>query len=216
MAIITISRQFASEGDAIARNLSKKIGYPLVDKAILERIYYQFGYTDFQEVYDQNSIWTRFDTHHAEMVHLLKRIFVGFAHLDRVVLLGRGGFSTLKGYPNVLNIKVQAPFDVRVERTMRIEGIANRTIAEKIVLEEDQRRREFVEAIHDGKWDDASCFDLIIDSSKVPLEMAVEWIEQAASWMDRAGKKAHLTHEGEPADPVVLQAIRDAMAKKPV
>ena len=214
MAIITISRQFASEGDAIARSLAKKLKYPLIDKEALEKIFQKLGYADFSDVYDQNNIWSRFDSHHSDMVRMLQRIYDGVCHLNHAILLGRGGYAAIKPPTNYLNIKIQAPFEKRVERTMRMEGIRNLEIAQKIVEEEDQRRREFIEALSEGNWDDAGCFDLVIDSSKIPPEMAVEWIEQAASWLDRSTRKPPPTAPAKHTNDAIDTAIADVLARR--
>lgn len=215
MAVITISRQFGSNGDLIARKLSKKTGYPLIDKKVVEQIYEQFGYTDFQDVYDRNNFWSRFDTHHTEMLSLLQRIFSACGAHGNLLLLGRGGFVTLAGIPNVIHVRVQAPFQLRVNRVMQTEGLANLTLAEKIVEEEDRARRQFIEMIGNGRWDDTANYDLVIDTQHIPAEMAVEWIEQLVQWNDRAASKIE-SPSLQNSDPVILRALEDVLKKQPI
>lgn len=209
MSVITISREFGSGGDAIAQELSRISGYPLVDKNILEKIYYQFGFTDFAEVYDENGIWLRFTTHHVEMSHLLKRIFRALVEVDNIVLLGRGGYASLKGYPNVLNVRIQSPFNKRVQNYLKSVENSNLKAAEEIVKQADLRRKEFVSLINGGSWDSSSSFDLVIDTGKISNSLAIDWIVQASNLLS---KTVEPPESLESEDPVMLKAIQDTLA----
>ena len=209
MSVITISREFGSGGDAIAQELSRISGYPLVDKNILEKIYYQFGFTDFAEVYDENGIWLRFTTHHVEMSHLLKRIFRALVEVDNIVLLGRGGYASLKGYPNVLNVRIQSPFNKRVQNYLKSVENSNLKAAEEIVKQADLRRKEFVSLINGGSWDSSSSFDLVIDTGKISHSLAIDWIVQASNLLS---KTVEPPESLESEDPVMLKAIQDTLA----
>jgi len=209
MSVITISREFGSGGDAIAQELSRISGYPLVDKNILEKIYYQFGFTDFAEVYDENGIWLRFTTHHVEMSHLLKRIFRALVEVDNIVLLGRGGYASLKGYPNVLNVRIQSPFNKRVQNYLKTVENSNLKAAEEIVKQADLRRKEFVSLINGGSWDSSSSFDLVIDTGKISNSLAIDWIVQASNLLS---KTVEPPESLESEDPVMLKAIQDTLA----
>lgn len=209
MSVITISREFGSGGDAIAQELSRISGYPLVDKNILEKIYYQFGFTDFAEVYDENGIWLRFTTHHVEMSHLLKRIFRALVEVDNIVLLGRGGYASLKGYPNVLNVRIQSPFIKRVQNYLKSVENSNLKAAEEVVKQADLRRKEFVSLINGGSWDSSSSFDLVIDTGKISHPLAIDWIVQASNLLS---KTVEPPESLESEDPVMLKAIQDTLA----
>lgn len=84
----------------------------------------------------------------------------------------------LKGYGDVLNVRIQAPFELRVQRVMEKHGFSSHEIAENFVRESDQLRREFVESLFGLKWDSVSAFDLIIDTGKISPDMAVDWLEE--------------------------------------
>ncbi len=52
MAVITISREFGSEGDTIAEKVAQALGYHLVDKAVIGSLLSQYGLVEFEKDYD--------------------------------------------------------------------------------------------------------------------------------------------------------------------
>src|SRR5512139_3165344 len=118
MPAITISREIGSLGDTIAEQTARRLGYVLADKNVIGKIFGQFGFLDFKETYDESGFWSRFDPHYTEMAHLLNRIIEALVFHGNIILLGRGGFALLKDYADVLNVRIQAPFSIRVARVM--------------------------------------------------------------------------------------------------
>ena len=52
MSVITISREFGSEGDTIAEKVAQALGYHLVDKAVIGSLLSQYGLVEFEKDYD--------------------------------------------------------------------------------------------------------------------------------------------------------------------
>lgn len=215
MPAITISREIGSHGDTIAEKTAIRLGYQLVDKNTLEKVFRQYGFVDFEETYDETGFWARFDPHRSEMISLLNRVIEAIVQHDNVVLLGRGGFAVLKGYADVLNVRIQAPFSLRVKHVMENQIFDNRLKAEEFVNESDRMRREFVESIYGKQWVSVSAFDLVIDTRKISPGMAVDWLEAAAH------RLSHLEHGEAPSvktieiDPVLKDTINQILDKQP-
>jgi cytidylate kinase len=57
---------------------------------------------------------------------MLNKVIEAFAHHGNVVLLGRVGFEVLGKYADVLHVRLQAPFSVRVKRIMTQQGLSLR------------------------------------------------------------------------------------------
>jgi cytidylate kinase len=215
MPAITISREIGSKGDLIAELAAKRLGYQVVDKTTIEKVFNQYGFVDFKEVYDETGFWSRFDPHHAEMISLLNQVIEAMVYHGNVIVLGRGGFAVLKGYADVLNVRIQAPFALRVSHVMEQQAFTSRTKAEEFVSDSDRIRRQFVESVYGHQWDSVSAFDLVIDTRKIPAEMAADWLVAA---MQRIN---HL-HVGEAPttwlmefDPVLLDAVAKVLDREP-
>jgi cytidylate kinase len=215
MPAITISREIGSEGDIIAEQTAKRLGYQLVDKNTIEKVFSQYGFVDFKETYDESGFWARFDPHRAEIVSLLNRIIEAMVYHSNIVLLGRGGFALLKGYADVLNVRIQAPFALRVQRVMERQAFASQAEAEEFVRENDQVRRDFVNSMYAERWDSVSAFDLVIDTGKISPEQAVDWLEATTHRISQIQPGKVLTTRAMTIDPVMMEAVAKVLDGQP-
>ena len=144
MAVITISRELGSDGDSIARQVASILGYHFVDKAFIGNVLSQYGLVEFDREYDAlPTFWEKFNAQKEErremMVDMLNRVVRAVAQHDNVIILGRSGFAILSGYSDVFNVRIQAPFPLRVKRVMVSKNITLYQ-AEDIIREGDRIR----------------------------------------------------------------------------
>lgn len=183
MSVITISREFGSEGDAIAQQTAKALGYHFVDKNFIGTVLGHYGYVEFDKEYESlPSFWERFDAQRGNqrdaMMKMLNQVIQAVAHHGNVVILGRSGFEVLSGFGDVLHVRLQAPFAVRVGRVMEMQNLTFDQ-ADAFVRENDKVRRAFVEEFYKVPWGAIHAFDLVVNTGKIPPELAVEWIVNA-------------------------------------
>jgi len=100
MSVITISRDFGSEGDYIAEKVAQILGYHFVDKEFFSKVLSQYGLIEFDEEYDVlPGFWEKLDPHQherrGEVVDMLNRTLRAVAQHGNVVILGRSGFEVL-------------------------------------------------------------------------------------------------------------------------
>jgi cytidylate kinase len=214
MSAITISREIGSQGDSIAEQAAKRLGYQVVDKNIIEKIFIQYGMIDFIEVYEESGFWARFNPQRAEMLHMLNQIIVAMAHHGQVVLLGRGGFALLKDYADVLNVRIQASFSLRAQRLFENQGFSSLSQAEEFVRESDTLRRDFVNSMYAERWDSVSAFDLVIDTGKISTELAVAWLEESMKHLSLIHPATMPTVQSVRVDPVLADSIATVLDKQ--
>lgn len=215
MPVITISREIGSQGDTIAEKTANRLGYQLVDKNILEKVFCQYGFVDFTETYDESGFWARFNPRRAEMITMYNNVIEGIVQHGNVVLLGRGGFAVLKGYADVLNVRIQAPFALRVKRVMENQVFDSWAKAEEFVIESDRVRKEFVESIYGKQWDSVASFDLVIDTRKISPDMAVNWLETVAKRLSHLMPGETPTTRSIEIDPVLQDTIAQVLDRQP-
>jgi cytidylate kinase len=186
MTVITISREFASGGSSIAQKVAQTLGYHFVDKDTIGRVLSQYGLPEFKEEYDAAppNFWARFDAPRMErrevMVNLLNQTLLALARHGNAVIVGRCGYVVLKDYADVLNVRLQASLPHRIKRFMERQNIVDPGQAEAAVKEADKIRANFVQVFYGARWDATEAFNVVIDTDKIPADMAAAWLVEAA------------------------------------
>jgi cytidylate kinase len=211
MTVITISREFGSEGRKIAQQVAEKLGYDFVDKRIMEGVFRRYGLTKFSDLYTSApSFWDLTDANNLLIVSMLNETMEALAHRGNVVIMGRGGFASLNEYADVLNVRIQAPFPARVQRVMARENITERQQAEERVRADDRARQKFIKMFYNKEWDVETYFNVVIDTSTVSIEMAINWIIEAATALnEKELAPGTLTVQKAKVDPVLVDAINE-------
>jgi cytidylate kinase len=183
MPVITISREFGSEGDLIAHHVAQSLNYPFVDQKFIGDILGQYGYVEFDKEFTTlPTFWERFDAQRERqrdlMSGLLNQVIQAVAHHGNVVILGRVGFEVLGGFSDVLHVRLQAPLPVRVGRIMEQQALTFEE-AVSVVRQSDKVRVAFVEEFYKVPWDSIHAFDMVINTGKISPDLAASWIIDA-------------------------------------
>ena len=211
MAVITISREYYALRSSAAQEIADELGYRLVTKDTLEKVLRQYGHVKLQELYDTPNFWASVEPSNVELIALLNQTIQGFAKQDNMLILGRGGYLVLQDYANVLNIRIKAPFDVRVQTLMAQEGL-EKTEAEALVEQNDTARASFVKDFYEQDFYSPRSFRLMLDTGVISPKTAVEWIVQAARALDGQSFENAKTTQGIEVDPVLAHTIQQVLA----
>ncbi len=215
MAVITVSRDYGSDGDIIAQQAAQTLGYHFVDLKFIGTIIGQYGYVEFDKEYrNLPTFWERFDAerlkHRDVMMNMLNQVIQAVAQHGNVVILGRSGFEVLRGYSGVFHVRVQAPFSIRVERVMEQQKLTFEE-AEQMVKSKDKVRLAFVEEFYKVPWGSIQAFDLIVNTEKVSTNLATSWvIEGVNAYMAGLGTDQPTTASIE-VDRVLAQSVTDVL-----
>ena len=189
MAVLTISRESGSEGSIVGKKVARTLGYHYVEKESIGQVMSRVGLEEFDREYDSAlNFWDQFDVRRMgrreEMVSMLNRVLLALARHGNIVIVGRCGFVVLQDYADVLNVRFQAPFPLRVERMMGHHNISDPYKAEAFVRKRDRVRADFVESFYGEHWITPRYFDLIVDTGKITVDMAAEWLSGALKDLD--------------------------------
>ncbi len=210
MAVITISRQLGSHGARIGRALAKELGYTFVDKNFIDRVIRQYGLTRLNLLYGKRpSIWELFNENSAITIEMMNNTIAALAKRGDVVILGRGGFSVLKGMTDVLNVVVKAPTDVRIERIARRDGIDADAAAAKIKADDDMRER-YVRLFYGQDWANDAEYDMVVDTGSISDADAKAKIIAALSTM-KAPAPGDRTAATLEIDPVLAKTVDESL-----
>ena len=218
MTAITISRDYGSNGRIIAQQVAQTLGYHFVDLEIMGTILNQYGLVEFDNEYmNLPTFWERFDVervkHRETMICMLNEVIRALAQHGNVVILGRSGFEVLRGFTDVFHVRAQAPFSFRVQHVMALQKITFEE-AEQLVKNKDKMRLAFVEEFYNVPWGKIQAFDLILNTAKIPVDMATAWVID--------GVKASITgrETGQPTcasievDPVLADSVTNVLGCK--
>lgn len=214
MTVITISREYGSGGDQLAEKVAQSLGYHLVDKAFVSAVLCQYGLTEFDSEYEkQPGFWEGFDTEKAErretMVRMLNQVVRAVARHGNVVILGRSGYAILAGLADVLHVRLQAPLDDRIELVRNATNVSLLE-ATALVKENDKMRKAFVESFYRVPWESALAFDIALNTSRVPVNVATDWVIQAAKLPPRILDIRMTTKQLE-VDAVMQQTVSEKL-----
>ena len=213
MAVITISRELGSNGDVVAQQVAQTLGYHFVDKNFIGNVLSQYGLVEFDNEYDSlPTFWENFNAQKGDrremMVNMLNRVIRALAHQGDVVILGRSGFAILGGFVDVLNVRIQAPFKLRVRRVMLKKNITAYQ-AEEIVRQADQVRAAFIKSFYGLQWNQVNAFDLLVDTGKISPALARVWIVAAAQGLQGSESDDQPTVSSIQVDPILAKAIAE-------
>lgn len=197
--IITISRQFGSNGQEIGRQLAEYLDIGYYNKEIMKQIaadlridlkffsegnrnesglYTVSGFTSWSKMTELSVNSQIFDKESAFIQEIAKR--------ESAVIVGRCADYILKEYENCISVFCYSDLEDRIRWSID-EYHASVKKARKIVLEQDQKRANFYEFYTNRHWGDAKNYDLMINTSRLSTKEVVELI--AAIYDQKMGIK---------------------------
>lgn len=105
----------------------------------------------------------------------IERVIRERAATGRGVLLGRGGAAVLRDDPRVLRVRLDGPKEARIAQAMRFRGIDEAT-ARRAQRETDRARDAYLRHFHGRDAHDLSLYQLVLDSTAIPLDKCAELI----------------------------------------
>ncbi len=203
MSVITISRELGSQGTEIAHRVAERLGYECLDRELIAAIAQEAGVEEADIAGKEESISARPRIVGPEMaaffrrqryaspqpqealedqayIELVRKAIYDRAEAGSVVVLGRGGQMVLRNWPGVLHVYITAPLEVRVAHVAQEQGIG-RQLAERLVNESDRQRRGYIRHFYNNAdWTNPRYYHLIVDTGRIPPEVAAELIILAA------------------------------------
>ncbi len=187
--IITIGRQFATEGSEIGKRLSEMTGIPCYDKEALTKISAEHGIPaeTFEKADEQATSSFLYSlaisSYNGNIAHygmtdfvLTDRVFNIQSEAIRqiakngdCIIIGRCGDEVLSDYEGVLKIFLHAPLEYRVD-VLEKHGVTDRNAAKKEISKADKKRASYYNFYTGKGWGDPKNYHLNIDCSLLGTE----------------------------------------------
>jgi cytidylate kinase len=215
MSVITISRDFGSEGEYIAEKVAQALGYHFVDKEFFGKVLKKYGLVEFDKEYNTLlGFWEKLseqrNERRDEVVNILNRAIQAVAQHGNVVILGRSGFEVLAQFADILHVRLQAPIPVRIARVMKEFKIPFEA-AEIFVKENDKIHVAFTQEYYKMPWDAIHAFDLVINTNKISPDLAVVWLVDAVKALGGVQKFGKPSLSSLEIDPILKKSVTDAL-----
>ena len=183
--VITIAREFGTNGHEMGLILAERLGLPFYDKDILTKAAHEIG-IDVDKVKEAD------ERVNSRILKPILGYSVGFGEEeDRLfaaeekvirqiaqescIIIGRLSDYILKDDPDCIKVYIYAPFEDRVKMIAKKYQISDDE-ARKVVRKMDQARSNFYSYYSNGKWEHGKGKDLILNRSTISLEDCVEMI----------------------------------------
>jgi hypothetical protein len=194
--LITISREYGAGGSELGVLLGKELGWPVLDHELVRQLAARLRCEEGEVI--------AMDEHAPSFLERLAAVAVVTAPESRahstpwttdpdciaaaarevlleatrtlpLIVVGHGGNCLFRGRPDVLRLRVTAPFDLRVRRVAQRTG-AGPVQASAEVRRKDTDRQQYLQRYYHSNLNDPCEYDLQINTGAVSLEAAARLI----------------------------------------
>jgi len=115
----------------------------------------------------------------ARYLHLVQQMIRVLAARGRTVIMGRGAQMVLRDIPRALHVRTVAPWEARVRRVTREEGVPEREAARRI-RRRDRAVARYLSHFYRVDWADPCLYHLVVNTATLGDAGAIRLLLQAA------------------------------------
>ena len=181
--VITIEREYGSQGAEYAHHLAHRLGWRLIDSCLIEDVsrkagvtpllvkrcdervdpwFYRFGKAfwlgSLEQLPEDPKV---FDS--SRMVEFVKGYVQEQAAIGNCVVVGRGAACMLARSPGAYHVFVYASMARKI-RYIEEKFPEHASDAENEIIATDRRRAEYIRRFHQREWDDRKLYHLMMNS----------------------------------------------------
>jgi hypothetical protein len=194
--LITMSREYGAGGSELGLLLGKRLGWPVLDHELVRQLAARLSCEEgevvamdehapsFLERLAAMAVVTAPESRmHSSpwatdpdcVAAAAREVLLEAAQTPPLIVVGHGGNCLFRDRPDVLRLRVTAPFDVRVKRVARRTGVAAHQAAAE-VRRKDADRHQYLQRYYQSNVNDACEYDLQINTGTVSLEAAAHLV----------------------------------------
>lgn len=201
--IVTISRMFGSGGSDIAARVAQRLGWTLLDNAVVDAVAERMGLPRSEvskmeervpslveriaaslrmstpEYAVPVSDATLVETTEERVVEMTKRVMREAVQQGNAVLVGRGAQCMLADRPDALHVFCYAPVKSLVDYAIAHRGV-DPSKAEHEVIRMNKQREQYVKRHWGRDWKSFENYHLCLDTARLGLENAADLVVHAA------------------------------------
>ena len=183
--VITIGRQFGSNGRDIAMKLAKRLGINCYDKELIEIAAKEknLSYEELKKVDEKRANpWRypvedealmakqyRFEPLNDVLFYAEVEVIKSLAQQEDCIIVGRCANDVLSDEEGVRSVFVHAPIEYRTKKVMDRASIDEKE-ASALIKKVDKQRKYYYNYFTDKRWEDMSQYDMTINSGSMTEE----------------------------------------------
>lgn len=191
--IICISREYASGGREIGKELAKALNIPFYDRSLVEQAAVESGLSpEFIAQTEQkfrgsmlftlsmagHNVTPAGDTLADQVFAAQRKVVLDVASKGPCVIVGRCADYILRDMPNLFTVFITADMDYRKKRAVE-QYNCDPQKAEKTIRMMDKQRSRHYHYYTDRTWGDRSLYTMILNRSRLGDSLCVELLEKA-------------------------------------
>lgn len=180
MSAITISRQMGSQGDEVAVQVAQRLGWRLVGRTLINQAAKAAGvpYMALADIDELGLLNLRPSRHEWQVYqNQVEHIICELGSQGDVVIVGRGSQMVLRERPDVLHVRIIAPFEARVQWLQQEKHLAAEAAGATLEASANARTR-YLRRGYGVRVDDPTLYHLIINTGLLSLPQAVNVVLQ--------------------------------------
>ena len=165
MAIITITRGIQSGGRELAHRLAGQLGYSCLSREVISQCARKYNIMEqdlYSKLMEAPKRWQSLSREHSRYLIYIQCSLIEAAKKDNVIYHGYAGQLFLKGVQHALKLRLEAPFEDRVNAEMR-EYKKEYKEASEYIKKADAQRNKWVNFLYGKDWHDPSFYDLSVN-----------------------------------------------------
>jgi cytidylate kinase len=194
--LITISREYGAGGSELGVLLGEKLGWPVLDHELVRQLAARLSCEEgevkamdehapsfFERLAAVATVTAPESRAHSRpwstdpdcVAAAAREVLLEAGQTPPLIVVGHGGNCLFRDRPDVLRVRVTAPFDVRVQRVARRTGVTVRQATAE-VRRRDADRQHYLQRYYQSDVNDACGYDLQINTATIPLEPAAQLV----------------------------------------
>jgi cytidylate kinase-like protein len=194
--LITISREYGAGGSELGVVLGEKLGWPVLDHELVRQLAARLSCEEGEvkaldehapsflerlaavavvtapESRDHSTPWV---TDPDCVAAAAREVLLEAAQSTPLIVVGHGGNCLFRDRPDVLRVRVTAPFELRVQRVARRTGLTPQQAAAD-VRRRDADRQQYLQRYYRSDVNDACQYDLQINTGTLSLQAAAQLV----------------------------------------
>ena len=182
MNFITISEMIGTQGRIIARDVASTMNYTYYGREALMRAAEEMGVlSDLLKMELKNPPLLEKFLSDKPKIHLdrFQALIYEVAKKGNAVFFGKGSQLLLNSFDCALHVLVTGSMEKRKKRVMQ-EMNVDAEVAEKMILNSDQYKKEFLKYAYNEDWLNPELYHLILNTDVLTSDSAVKIIVDAA------------------------------------